>query len=280
MRREDAPAIHQLATRAFADLTLRLNRAPWPVPAPEGRIRRFERLLATDPDGSWVADGPRDGVLAGAAVALVRGGLWGLSLLVVDPEAQSGGLGTELLARALEHGRDTAGGAILASEDSRALRAYARAGFGLEPALEAAGVPRATAMPRHVRPGGPQDAELMAAVDRAVRGVEHGGDLDLLLAGDARSLVIQGRGYAICRGGDVQLLAAFDEPAASDLLRAALATTPPGERATVNWVTARQQAWALAPLLEAGLDLQMGGAVCVRGEVGPFRPYLPSGAYL
>ena len=280
MRREDAAAVHALASRAFGDLTFRMNRAPYPAPTTAAAVRRFEHLQATDPAGAWVADGAPDGGLSGAAVSLVRGGLWGLSLLVVDPRVQSAGLGTELLARALEHGRDARGGVILASEDERALRAYARAGFGLEAALEASGVPRPIEAPAHVRPGGPEDTELMAAVDRAVRGVEHGADLEVLLAAEGRALVIPGRGYAVCRGGDVRVLAAFDEPAAQDLLRAAIAGTPAGERASLNWITAKQQGWALPPVLEAGLDLQMGGAVCVRGEVGPFRPYIPSGAYL
>jgi hypothetical protein len=33
-------------------------------------------------------------------------------------------------------------------------------------------------------------------------------------------------------------------------------------------------------VLDAGLSLTNDGAVFVRGDVGPFRPYLPSGAYL
>ncbi len=33
-------------------------------------------------------------------------------------------------------------------------------------------------------------------------------------------------------------------------------------------------------MLDAGLVLKPGGAVFVRGDVGPFTPYLPSGAYL
>jgi len=33
-------------------------------------------------------------------------------------------------------------------------------------------------------------------------------------------------------------------------------------------------------VLDAGLALRVDGAVFVRGEVGRFRPYLPSGAYL
>ena len=56
---------------------------------------RFRRLLDADPGGAWVAE--RDGALAGAALALLREGLWGLSLLVVDPPAQGAGAGRELL---------------------------------------------------------------------------------------------------------------------------------------------------------------------------------------
>ena len=44
----------------------------------------------------------RDGAVAGAALALLREGLWGLSLLVVDPDAQCAGAGRELLARAYD----------------------------------------------------------------------------------------------------------------------------------------------------------------------------------
>ena len=34
------------------------------------------------------------------------------------------------------------------------------------------------------------------------------------------------------------------------------------------------------PVLDAGLSLINDGGVFVRGDIGPFRPYLPSGAYL
>jgi len=33
-------------------------------------------------------------------------------------------------------------------------------------------------------------------------------------------------------------------------------------------------------VLEAGLQLRPSGGTFVRGDVGPMRPYLPSGAYL
>ena len=58
-----------------------------------------------------------------------------------------------------------------------------------------------------------------------------------------------------------------------------LATVPFGEEIGVEWITSLQD-WAIGPVLDAGLSLMVDGAVFVRGDVGPFRPYLPSGAYL
>ena len=87
------------------------------------------------------------------------------------------------------------------------------------------------------------------------------------------------RGYVVIGRGGVRLLAALDEAAAADLLRAALAAAPAGEDIHVEWITALQ-GWAIPPVLDAGLSLAGEGAVFVRGDVGPFQPYLPSGAYL
>ena len=53
-----------------------------------------------------------------------------------------------------------------------------------------------------------------------------------------------------------------------------------GQRAVVEWITSAQ-GWAVDVCVEAGLELRTGaGAVFLGGDVGPFRPYLPSGAYL
>ena len=278
MTPDDTAAVHGVMVRSFADLVERIGLPPDP-PAPEGPSHaRIRHLIATDPSGAFVAE--RGGEVFGAALALVREGVWGLSLLVLEPGTQSGGVGTRLLGEAVAYGADARGGLILASEDSRALRAYARAGFDLHPALEASGVPEPLEAPIHVREGGAAVLPLAAAVDRHVRGAAHGSDLEVLLAAGARMLIVPDRGYAFVSGGSVRAVAAYDEPAAADLLRAAIATTPAGERATVNWITSAQQGWALPVLLEARLELRFGGAVFTRGEVGPFAPYLPTGAYL
>lgn len=278
MRASDAEAVQQLSVAAFEDLGQRLGEPPRP-PRPVGpQLIRIRHLIETDPEGALVAEA--EGQLVGAALAIVRSGLWGLSLLVVLPEHQSAGVGRALLAETLRHGDgDARGGVILSSPDSRALRAYARAGFELHPCLDATGKPRGATAPASVRDGGVEDLPLIEAVDRAVRRAPHGRDIVAFLAAGARLFVLPERGYAVAVGGGVRLLAGLDDAAAQDLLRAVLAATPPDEDATVEWITSAQS-WAVEPVLEAGLSLRLGGAVFLRGDVGPFTPYLPSGAYL
>ena len=278
MRNDDALAVHELSFRSFTDLGERLNEPPQPPPPPEHALVRIHQLIDRDPGGAWVTE--HDGQLTGAALAIDRDGLWGLSLLVVDPGHQSAGLGRTLLARSLEYaGGGRRGGVILASPDARALRAYARAGFAAHPSLRAEGRPKAIEAPAGVRDGGPADLPLTERVDNAVRGVPHGSDIEAMLRADCRLLVAEDRGYVVIGRGGVRLLAALDEAAAADLLRAALAAAPAGEDIHVEWITALQ-GWAIPPVLDAGLSLASEGAVFVRGDVGPFQPYLPSGAYL
>jgi hypothetical protein len=204
--------------------------------------------------------------------------VWGLSLLVVRPDAQSSGAGRELLARAYEYGSGARGWIVLASRDPRALRAYARLGLDVHPALTARGRPRAAPVPE-LRPGTADDLPLTEAVDRAVRGSAHGEDILALVEAGSRLLVLPDRGYALMRGAEVRLLAAFDEEGAATLLRGCLAEAG-GAEAAVEFITSAQQ-WAVAPCVDAGLELRAdGGPVFLAGDVGPFAPYLPSGAYL
>jgi GNAT superfamily N-acetyltransferase len=262
MTEDDVPGAHEVMVAAFADLEQRLHLPPSPPGDPAGAYVRLLRVLATDPGGSWVAE---DGAgIAGVALAIVREGVWGLSMLVVRPDAQSAGIGRELLARALAYGDGAAGGIILASPDPRALRSYARAGFALHPTLCATGAPRHSVGCVDVRPFEPHDHELAASVDRAVRGAAHGADLDAL---------------AVHRRGSVKTIAARDDEAAAVLMRSVLARIPAGGTAEVDWITGTQQ-WAVDVAVGAGLELRPSGAVALRGEVGTFRPYLPGGAYL
>jgi hypothetical protein len=111
-----------------------------------------------------------------------------------------------------------------------------------------------------------------------VRGAVHGEDVLALIDAGGRFLVLPERGYAIVHSGEIRLLAAFDDDAAATILRGCLALTE--DAASVRWITSAQN-WAVAPCVEAGLEVKTdGGAVFLGGDVGPFAPYLPSGAYL
>jgi GNAT superfamily N-acetyltransferase len=272
----DADAVHHVSVAAFVDLARRFGDPPEPVPPVSSARMRIRRLILTDPGGAWVAE--RHGEVVGCSLGIMRDGVWGLSLLVVRPEAQSTGVGRELLERAWAYGEGARGWIVLASRDTRALRSYARLGLQLHPAFSARGRPRPAAPPPEVRHGTPADLPLTVAVDQAVRGAAHGDDLEALLDAGGELLVLPERGYVVVRDGTVRILAAFDEDAAVTLLRAALAA---GDReAAVEWITSAQ-GWAIAPCLDAGLELRSDmGAVFLAGDVGPFSPYLPSGAYL
>ncbi len=217
------------------------------APAPPGRggraaARQGARLrhaLATDPAGCWVAE-RADGVV-GAALAIRREGLWGLSLLAVAEEVQGQGVGQPLLATALDHARGARGGLILSSTDPRAMRLYARSGFALRPCVGAAGIVE----PHAVTAAGVQEPE--RAGPRADRG----------------RLARRPGGGPRCGPRRVP------RPRRPDALR----------RRPGDFIAAGHD-WAVEVCLSAGMALSPGGPIFTRGDVGPMAPYLPSGAWL
>jgi GNAT superfamily N-acetyltransferase len=241
---------------------------------------RIAHLLRTDPGGAWVAE--QDGEIVGCALALVREGVWGLSLLGVRPEHQAKGIGRELLARTLEYAEGRRGAIILSSEDPKAMRRYARAGFALRPCVTCAGIVDRSVLPSGLRsrPGSAaDDQDLCDAASRAVRGAAHGPDVGAMEQAGCQLLVHDAGGWAAVRDGSPVLVAAANEAIARDLLWSALAASEPGSSVHVDFLTAGQD-WAIEVCLEARLALSPEGPVFVRGEVGPMTPYVPSGAYL
>jgi GNAT superfamily N-acetyltransferase len=242
--------------------------------------RRIAHLQATDPGGAWVAEA--GGRIVGLSLALVREGIWGLSLFGVAQAHQGRGIGRRLLEAAFAHGADARGHLILSSESPAAMRLYARLGLDLRPCVSAAGVIdplRRPAAAGHVDAG--RDGVALAdAIGRAVRGAGHGRDLPVILE-DARARLIlhEDRAFAVLRDARVILLAALDDDAAIRVLQGALARVPPGATAGVEFMTAGQD-WAVRACLDAGLALSPDGPLFCAGELGPLRPYLPSGAYL
>jgi GNAT superfamily N-acetyltransferase len=276
MTLDDVDPVLDLADAAFEDLGRRLGQPPDPPRDREPSLVRFRQPAVTDPGGVWVAQ--EGEALVGAVQAIDREGVWGLSLLVVHPRAQLRGIGRALLEQALAYpAGGTRGGIILASEDPAALRRYSRAGFRLEPCVQAAGQVQAhPEWPATIRAGGPEDIGDVDAIGRAVRGAGHGPDIPAMFAGGFVLRIAPGEGFVFHRGGQVGLLAARSPAVAADLLRAVLNEVAD---AAIGWITARQD-WAVPVVLDAGLKLRYGGAVFTRGDVGSFRPYLPSGAYL
>ena len=94
----------------FDDLSRRRDEEPEPPPPdPKAPTCATAHLRAHDPEGAVGGRGRRRG-LAGCALALEREGMWGLSLLVVPPGAQSAGVGRDLLRRAHDYAQGAAAG--------------------------------------------------------------------------------------------------------------------------------------------------------------------------
>ena len=274
----DVPAARSVQWAAMSELGTRLGE-PTPEPTPE-RVAQGEARIAhlqrTDPAGAWVAE--VDGQVAGLSLALVRDGMWFLSLLMVDPEQQGKGLGRQLLDAALGVATDRSW--ILATSDPAALRRYQRAGFALHASYTAKGPVDRALLPqvKGVREGSfAGDGALVDGVVTHCRGAGLTTDLEYLEQGTTRLLVVDdesGRGFAGLRGGSLAWLGATTEDAARRLLWTAIAEA--GEQAEVDWLTANQQ-WAIDVCLDAHLALVGGASVCLRGQP-PMSHYLPNGA--
>jgi GNAT superfamily N-acetyltransferase len=281
---DDVPAAARVQMEAFDDYDRRFgNPVPDVTPARvEAQQRRIRHFLVHDPGGSWVAEsGDR---VIGVALALKRARLWGLSLLVVDPAAQSRGVGRRLLEAALSYADPDVPAVILSSRDPRAMHRYASARFDHYPQTRATGrvsASRLQTLELPVREGRPGDFALADAVDAAVRGAPRGPDHELLASMGPMFVVDSGdrRGYAYLRGGRVMTVAAGDEATASALLWRCLAhVSDLGTDAEVDHVAGNQQ-WAVRIANEAGLSMTPAGPVFWRGRTPP-PAYLPSGAYL
>jgi GNAT superfamily N-acetyltransferase len=256
-----------------------------PPDDPEPMIRRARARIAhlqrTDPGGAWVAEA--DGEVVGLALALVREGIWGLSLFAVDPRHQGRGVGRRLLEASFGRAADARGHIVLSTEHPGAMRRYVRLGLDLRPCVAASGIVRRDLLPAGaldaVREAGAEGIPVADAIGRAIRGAGHGVDLPVVLEHGARLLLLEDRAFAVVREDRLTLLAGLDAPSATRVLNAALATVPPGATFAVDFLTAGQD-WAVRACLDAGLALSPDGPMFTAGDLGPMRPYIPSGAYL
>ncbi len=287
MREDDLEAFGDITATSYHEVDIRTYQRAWPDPVrrPPDRngawIARARAALTTDPGGCWVAE--VDGDVVGGAVARVRELMWILASFAVLPEHQGRGIGTQLLAAALHHGRGCLRGMFSSSADPGAARRYRLAGFDLHPQMMLTGVVDRSAIPvvERVREGTAADIDLMDSVDRRTRGAAHLSDHELLL--DQFRLVVvdhtTGSGYAyVDPDGSPSLVAATNRRTAAALLWEALASSPSGAQVSVHHVTAAN-AWALDVGLAARLSIHQSGYLCLR-RMKPPAPYIHHGSLL
>jgi GNAT superfamily N-acetyltransferase len=251
--------------------------------AKESWTRRVAHAFDSDPAGCFVAE--TGGRIVGLSQALRRETLWVLSMLTVDPITQGSSAGRGLFDRAQSYADGTEYGLIVSSSDPRALHLYASAGFSIRPALNAVGqiepgsLPAPSAAITEVT-GDDGELEGLADVSRAVRGGPHTPELRFALAEGWPVLRHGDRGFAVAapRFNRIWLLVARDEDAADELMTAALGRLAGPAQLMVRWITGGQD-WAVRAALAAGLRLEIGSAVAVRGGPATTLPYIPSGPF-
>ncbi|WP_322919561.1 GNAT family N-acetyltransferase [Nocardioides renjunii] len=287
MRREDLEDLADITATSYYEVDARTYQRAWPDPVrrPASRnghwLHRTGQALVTDPGGCWVAE--VDGAVVGGAVSRVRELMWILASFAVRPEHQGQGIGAQLLAAAMHHGRGCLRGMFSASADPGAVRRYRLAGFDLHPQMMLTGVVDRDAIPvvERVREGTASDIDLMDSVDRRTRGAAHLSDHELLLA-QFRLVVTDhstGSGYAYVDDDGVPVLvAATNRRTAARLMWEALASTRPGSQVSVQHITAGN-AWALDVGLAARLAIHQSGYLCLR-RMKPPVPYLHHGSLL
>ena len=286
-READLRAMAELTGRAYTEVDRRTFQRAWPDPRPRtperdaAWVRRSAHTLRTDPDGCWVAE--LDGRVVGCVLSRVRELMWILSSFAVAPEVQGRGVGTQLLAAALHHGRGCLRGMFSASADPAAVRRYRLAGFDLHPQMFVTGTVDRDALPLvdRVREGSAGDIDLMNSIDRQTRGAAHLSDHEALLA-QFRLLVCErssSQGYAyVDDAGSPALVAATTRRTASDLVWEAFASSTPGSTVSLHHVTAANQ-WAIDVGLAARLSVHTSGYLCLRGMKPP-SPYVHHGSML
>ena len=242
--------------------------------------RRIAHLQSTDPDGCFVAQDD-DGAIVGLSISLIREGVWGYSLFAVAEHVHGRGLGRALFDAAWDYGRQADGHIILSSAHPAAMRLYGQTGLPLLPCVAAAGIADVTRGPDlgAVRDGDDSDLALVDAIGRELRGAGHGADLPVLVEVGTKLVVVEDRAFAFYRGSRLILAGGRDDAGAALALWGAFARMGRGATVTVDFLTAGQD-WAVQACLAAGLALSPDGPMFAGGDLGPLRPYLPSGSYL
>ncbi len=255
-------------------------------------------LVRTDPAGCIVAE--IDGLIVGYAQALLRGDIWILSQLFVQPEVHSRGIGDELLERAQRYGRDNGARtfAVASTAQPVSQSLYMRHG------MFACGIGYAMAgdlRPLRALTGADADAsrivdsgdwqDQMADLDRAVFGAERRQDHAFYHDGGATAGAVTafglaqrghllGYGYAIADGGFIAPIAAHEPAHQLPLVGIGAEWLLDRDVTTGNIWTTSRNATLMTALLSAGWRINDWSFLLASAPFGQFDRYHPCGGML
>jgi GNAT superfamily N-acetyltransferase len=312
---EDLPACTEVWHRSISDYQGRLNQPAFPLDL-EPLRRLLAHLRATDPEKFWVATRDEPAAASGERVvgfgaAYLRGDVWFLAMLFVDPGAQARGLGRELLIRTFPGGTapDPAGPVVLgtATDSTQPISNGLYAQYGMVPRLpvfQLVGRPRGGILPGlpsgvtatrfedialqgTARESAQHDAGWLSAVnaiDREVLGYDHPLDHHWLRLGGRQGFVYRaGRGaggrpvgYAYTSAvGRVGPLAAFEEELLPAIAGHVLDAILPRGASSLR-VSGASTA-LFSGLLRAGFRIEEFPALlCWTRPFADFRRYVPN----
>jgi GNAT superfamily N-acetyltransferase len=221
----DIGSEHEVFCRAEGGLRLHHGFA-WVDPPLAWFAPIARHLLSTDPGRCFVAEA--DGRVVGFSAAFVRGGVWFLAALFIDPDQQGKGIGRQLFELAA---RDAPPRRITITDAIQSVSNGLYAQYGLiptTPILQFEGAPTIDALPV-LEPDRPRPGEL-TTLDRVGYGFERSVDHEYWLR-QRRCTVWRREGAAVAysyRGltGSIGPLVGRDQAYAADALRAELARAP------------------------------------------------------
>jgi len=298
----DLPACVGVWHAGLTEYGVRVGRPPMP-PTFGPLLGLLGHVLATDPDGFWVAvaDGQggagTEGPVVAFASALRRERVWFLSMLYVQPGHQERGLGRRLLAQVLAGSDDAVHATCTDSAQPISNALYSR--FGMMPRLPVLelvgrlehplpGLPDGIrAVPFDLLRAGPTDgagprrlASALERLDRSTLGYAHPQDHAYLAAQGRLGYLYEGAGGSVVGYGYVSEVGRLGPIAAEDpmlmgpVVGHLLGSVRPAG-AFSAWVPGSASG-AVAALLAAGLRLEdFPALVCWDRPFADFERYVP-----
>ncbi|MGH2710967.1 MAG: GNAT family N-acetyltransferase [Actinomycetota bacterium] len=256
----------------------RPDQALGPAPTAGSRDFLYRHLLRTG--GVFLAEDPEP---AGFSAAIVRDGVWFLSLLWVLPESHGSGIGSALLDEALAWGRDSSAFSVVASPYPVAQLIYLRRSmYPLWVQMDLAGEPPAGQSPDGLEDLLPSDQDWVDQLDREVRGVARPEDHELWQE-VAHGLALRRDGKPVgyiygARDGKVGPGAVSEPSDLPVLISGAAKVIPAGIRATAaipsaNWT-------AISELVRLGFKPTGSNMFMATRPMGDPRRYISSGGAL